>query len=275
MTAKKPFKVDYVPSDFLGGTIMLDAMEELAYRRICDLIYVTDDNLPDDRKLASLTKTGKRWPAIREKLLALGKIECINSRLSQGRCRDELAHARARISKSQHAAQIGVEKRKALKEQDSGSAEADPKLAPELQLGHQPAISYQLSANKKDTETFEAWWKLYPRKIGKGQAEKAYAIALKRPEVTPDVLLDRMTAWASTLNGTEPKYIPHASTWLNGRRWEDDQPPPSGGGEPAPNPERAAKFKAYMAAVDKAVRECIGTTDPRFPKRADFGLEGK
>ena len=54
--SKKPIKVDYSPSDFLGGTILLDVYEELAYRRICDLIYVMDGKLPDDKALADLTK---------------------------------------------------------------------------------------------------------------------------------------------------------------------------------------------------------------------------
>ena len=62
--------VDYCAKDFLDGTQFLTPWEELAYRRICDLIYDSNDHLPDDdRMLAWATKTGRRWPQIRAVLM--------------------------------------------------------------------------------------------------------------------------------------------------------------------------------------------------------------
>ena len=143
----KPFKVDYSASDFLGGTILLDAWEELAFRRICDLIYVTHDDLPDNNKLAQLTKVGRRWTKIRARLIELGKIEEINGRISQPRCRRELADAEARIIQAKRAGMASAEKRKALKELQgestgvtSGVGTQDPTADP---------TTYQLPATIK------------------------------------------------------------------------------------------------------------------------------
>ncbi len=65
---------------------------------------------------------------------------------------------------------------------------------------------------------FDAFWQAYPRKVAKAAARKAYAKAL------------RLTDHATILEGLEaykrgkPDYCDwcHASTWLNGERWEDE-----------------------------------------------------
>lgn len=66
---------------------------------------------------------------------------------------------------------------------------------------------------------FDVFWAEYPRSEGKQKARAAY----NKVDVSLDVLLEalsqhkRSAQW--TKNGGE--FIPHASTWLNGRRWED------------------------------------------------------
>jgi hypothetical protein len=62
-------------------------MEELAYRRIMDLIYVTEDKLMnDDKRLAWMTKTGRQWKRIKESLIAYGKIQIVDARICVARC---------------------------------------------------------------------------------------------------------------------------------------------------------------------------------------------
>ena len=67
---------------------------------------------------------------------------------------------------------------------------------------------------------FEAWWKLYPRKVGKGQARKAYTSALKKADA--DTLADSAEAYGQKVIGTDPRFIAHPATWLNGERWLDE-----------------------------------------------------
>src|SRR4030095_8365842 len=89
---KGPAYVRYSASDMLDGVQFLSPWEELAYRRICDLIYKTGDHLEgDDRKLAKMTKTGRRWRTIKAVLVAEEKLFMTDDgRVSNLRCQQEL-----------------------------------------------------------------------------------------------------------------------------------------------------------------------------------------
>lgn len=67
---------------------------------------------------------------------------------------------------------------------------------------------------------FAAFWDEYPRRVGKGQALKAYRAARKHADAA--TILAGLLAQLPTLQARERAYIPHASTWLNGQRWLDD-----------------------------------------------------
>jgi hypothetical protein len=71
--------------------------------------------------------------------------------------------------------------------------------------------------------SFGTFWEAYPRKVGKQDAQKAFA------KVNPDeALLAVMLTAIEKAKQTEGwqkekgKYIPHPATWLNGKRWEDE-----------------------------------------------------
>ena len=103
--------VTYCAKDFLDGTQMLSPWEELAYRRICDLIYTTGDRLPDDdKKLAWMTKTGRRWPAIKAALTTgdKPKLAIIEGRITNARCQTELQKAAQKIEQKRRAAAASV-----------------------------------------------------------------------------------------------------------------------------------------------------------------------
>jgi uncharacterized protein YdaU (DUF1376 family) len=89
---KGPAYIRYFPGDMLDGVQFLTPWEELAYRRICDLIYKTGDHLEgDDRKLAKMTKTGRRWRKIKAVLIAEEKLFITDDgRVTNLRCQQEL-----------------------------------------------------------------------------------------------------------------------------------------------------------------------------------------
>lgn len=67
---------------------------------------------------------------------------------------------------------------------------------------------------------FDAFWAKYPRKVSKADAQRAWAKATKggtAPDVITNGLLAQLGNWANS----DPKFIPHASTWLSGERWND------------------------------------------------------
>jgi len=71
--------------------------------------------------------------------------------------------------------------------------------------------------NRKD---FDAFWAAYPKKVGKGTAEAAWANATL-PDL--DTILKAVHKAKQSADWIKERgaYIPHPSTWLNQRRWED------------------------------------------------------
>jgi len=65
---------------------------------------------------------------------------------------------------------------------------------------------------------FEDFYKLYPRKVGRAAARKAWEKLSDDDQTKAMSVLEHKYEWATT----EMRYIPHPATWLNGRRWEDD-----------------------------------------------------
>jgi hypothetical protein len=66
---------------------------------------------------------------------------------------------------------------------------------------------------------FVEFWKCYPKKIAKPNAEKAWM------KIAPDVDLSKRIIHAISeqkLLEREEQFIPYPASWLNARRWEDD-----------------------------------------------------
>lgn len=84
-------------------------------------------------------------------------------------------------------------------------------------------------ADAPDSVAFDRFWALYPRKVGKSAAEKAWA-KIKVTADLFDLMAKALAAWTVSTDWTKDggQFIPHASTWLNGKRWEDELPQPAG-----------------------------------------------
>lgn len=70
---------------------------------------------------------------------------------------------------------------------------------------------------------FEAFWSAYPRKVAKDSAAKAFA-RLKPDEPLLRRMLDAIERQKASPQWAKDSgaFIPHPTTWLNGRRWEDE-----------------------------------------------------
>ena len=69
---------------------------------------------------------------------------------------------------------------------------------------------------------FESFWLCYPKRIGKGKAFESWK-KLKPPLQT---CIEQIEAMKKCEDWTKEggKFIPLPTTWLNGRRWDDDKP---------------------------------------------------
>lgn len=69
---------------------------------------------------------------------------------------------------------------------------------------------------------FDEFWRIYPRKVGRGKAEAAWKKATKKAE--PATIIAALREQLPSLamqRKTDGDYRPHPTTWLNGERWED------------------------------------------------------
>ncbi len=69
-------------------------------------------------------------------------------------------------------------------------------------------------------QEFNAFWEIYPRKLGKGEAKGAFVKAVDK--FGADVVLEGAKRFASDPNLPSPQFIPRAATWLNQERWDDE-----------------------------------------------------
>ena len=71
------------------------------------------------------------------------------------------------------------------------------------------------------TPEFEKIWSVYPRHDGKAEAQKAFD-KLKPSEELITAMLSAIAKQTEKWRNDGGKFIPHCSTWLNQRRWEDE-----------------------------------------------------
>jgi hypothetical protein len=83
-----------------------------------------------------------------------------------------------------------------------------------------PTPAKKPSSADADGPTFEDFWKLYPRKVEKIGAKKAWPRAVKAAG-GGQVILDGLRRQLPTLTASDPQFVPHPTTWLNNGRWED------------------------------------------------------
>jgi len=84
------------------------------------------------------------------------------------------------------------------------------------QIQKQKDISRTKQVRSGHKESFEKFWSSYPRKVGKGAAEKSWIKALQSTEA--DTIIASLVAYKFS---EDVNFIPHPATWLNQRRWED------------------------------------------------------
>jgi len=108
------------------------------------------------------------------------------------------------------------------------TAPADSLSSDSLSSDSLNLIPDSLIPSSRDDDLFARFWNLYPRKVGKGAAEKQWR------KLNPDNLLFERIGQALAQQCTMPawvkdggQFIPHPSTWLSQRRWEDEPPKPT------------------------------------------------
>jgi len=143
-----------------------------------------------------------------------------------------------------------------------------------------PPISKTLEARskieKKDDlkkvvkeNEFDDWWSLVPRKVGKGDARKAFKAARKKTDA--ETLKAGIIRYAREVAGKDDEFIAHPAKWLNGERWLDEPERKTHGNRPSGNgkDKPSAHQTLYNAHAHAAGRSVGG-----MPLQTDSSTEG-
>ena len=103
--------------------------------------------------------------------------------------------------------------------------------------------------------TFDDFWLLYPRRVARRDAMKAWAQMTQAEQMAAVVaMVDWRRVWATK----DREFLPYPATWLRGARWEDELPDTDAPGAAAHAPavlpvqgERVAMPEKVRAALAK------------------------
>src|SRR6185312_6675573 len=78
------------------------------------------------------------------------------------------------------------------------------------------------SAENVFIPSFADFWSLYPRRVARKDAERAWQRLSADERIDATIAISKWRAvWIAR---GEMQYVPHCSTWLNVQRWEDELP---------------------------------------------------
>lgn len=204
---------------YLGDTTHLTTLEHGAYLLLLMTAWRAKDGaLPNNDKLLSryAKLTLGQWKKIKTSLEPFFSIT--ETTWTQGRLMDEREAVRQKSKRQSHNSKARWLKNKETdKPRDrSGIPTAIPPIPIPIPLKNKEKIY------KKENVNFEEFWKICPRKVGKGKAEEKYTAALR--EVSYEDLMKSMKAHAKEMKTKDMEFIPHPATWLHQKRYLDEIP---------------------------------------------------
>lgn len=140
-----------------------------------------------------------------------------------------------------------AEKFKAIKQE----RQKTPVVPPESPGLPPPEVEEKRREENKPNAFFEAFWKAYPKKKSKGDAERAFRKLAVDDAFMVDLLaaLDvakRSDGWVK--DGGQ--FIPYPASWLNAKGWEDEIAAPASG-KTAPRPKALIEAEIPVQATQE------------------------
>lgn len=274
--AKGAIHIDWYPGDALAGMKFLSTSEELAYRRILDLLYTEGGELPDDETMAEATRTFADWGRVREGLIRKGKIKVSDGMITNDRCTETLQLVALKSAKAAESGRkSGAKRRKLLPapkpETNERSSDRSTNAATDVganaptngvtdrELSHLVTKSVvretnvsltagEGEASPKKGERFADFFNAYPRKDTMFEAETVWDQLVAEGEDPASIIagMERsIQHWQAdgTLTRERGRFVPTAVSWLQGRRWLDpiEVPSPAASAPTWPGPAAIAE----------------------------------
>ena len=118
-------------------------------------------------------------------------------------------------------------------------------------------IEPQKEERKKDASAFDAFWAVYPEKVGKGAARKAFPLAISKAPL--EILIEGVHRYIAA-KPADRSYC-HPSTWLNEERWDDAPAAPPVRGSP---PQKPLSTHAVAQQLLREMEEADARTEAQI-----------
>jgi hypothetical protein len=115
------------------------------------------------------------------------------------------------------------------------------------------------------SEAFEEFWSLYPRKVAKGAAVKAWKSATRKADA--ETITAALKAQTPALIAKGSDFCPHAATWLNAERWTDET-------TAAGAPDHAEPVAGFTAVEDIVAARDWGPQCPECERQGGQHFRG-
>jgi hypothetical protein len=128
------------------------------------------------------------------------------------------------------ANKVADKKRRTAKKTTKGRESDSPAVVAARGSKRSPAKKTPAARTEPQTQiddSFREFWAIYPRRVARAVAERAFAAAV---EDGADVaaVIEGAKCYAASRVGEPERYTAHASTWLRGKRWLDELPQAAG-----------------------------------------------
>jgi uncharacterized protein YdaU (DUF1376 family) len=220
--------------DYLKDTAHLSLLEHGIYSRLLDVYYTRETGIEEG---VAARLVGARS---KEELSALNVVlgeffKLVDGVWKQSRCDREIERYTKRADHNRRVGQLGGRPKKT-------ETQTEPTKNPvgfQTEPTENPNRTLPVTSNQKPIEKtcskprglnvaefppgFDAFWSVYPRRQGKGEAAKAFT-RLRPDESLLQTIVAAVTAQASSEQWRKDggKFIPMPATWLNGQRWLDE-----------------------------------------------------
>jgi len=196
--------------DYITHTTYLGDAEDLAYRRLLDLYYMSEKPIPLDTQ--SVARKIRLDLDITESVLGEFFEKDVDG-YHNSRCDMEIAKYQHQVENNRTLGKRGGRPRKTETE-----TESKPKVNPKKNKKENKDIS----SAKPKTSRFNDFWAVWPsskRKVARSECEKRW------DKYDLDMVADRIIASVAKLKKTEQwtsGFDPAPLTYINQRRWEDE-----------------------------------------------------
>jgi uncharacterized protein YdaU (DUF1376 family) len=197
--------------DFIKATARLSDSQTIAYLRLLWMYYDTEKPLILDTELLAF----QIGTSIQDTELLLRTFFILTDEgWKQTRCEEEISSYREFLNKKSMAGRASAEQRKNIRSTPVQQTLNDSSTDVQLTTNHKPITNINIY-----NDQFESFWKIYPKKVSKENAKKAWIKIKPNDELIAKII---KSVRDQKLSEREQQFIPHAATWLNNKRWEDE-----------------------------------------------------